>query len=323
MPFYRLLPLFLLLTALTVKAEDYDKLPDQKSRTFYQLRGPVQTVTEVRWAPAKDTTIFAATTVIPVDDKVYTMENTATRSFTPDGNMMTQLTEEYSGKKKNRIKMQSRTFSYREGRLVALSTLEDEKPADSVEFHYRKKGQMDYYRTFDSKGRVTGKVDYTYKNGMVFSMRKKDAEQLPVSTVKYKYKDDHLVETQHFDAQSRRVETRKYSYRIADGHINDSYSALDDKGILKEGLLLIKDTTGMLLERNVVGDEREVTEYNGFQYNSRKDAETEKVFNAMIELTITNRYTYDEQDNWTRKEVFYNGILNAVVLRTITYFGKG
>jgi hypothetical protein len=313
------LALLFLFTATVSSAQQYDEIPAQTQRTFYHVKGPVQNLKEQKWIPSADSTVFAATTIVNVDNS-YKLEQALVLDFNENGYLTKQVSSETEGKKKNKMKEQSRLFYYRGNKLIGLINTEDNKRVDSVEFHYRKKGQMDYYRLFNTRGNNIAEVDFTYKNGKVFSVRKKNEEHLPVSTVKYIYKDGKIVETQHFNGQSYRFETRKYSNHIVDGKINDSYSVLDDKGNLKEGLLLVKDSTGRLLERNVISDERKVMEYNGYQYNTNGDIETEKLFNAAVELTIINRYTYDDHSNWTKKEIFYNGILNAVVTREIKYY---
>jgi hypothetical protein len=316
----RLLLSLLLLGNLNLHADDLEKLPKQKDRSFYALKGTVKTTTEQKWIPSKDSTIYISAPAITVDNS-YTMERSEELAFGDNGDVQKQTVKESEGRKKNKMAEQVRTFFYDKNKLVAVSDFEGGKKTDSVQFHYRKKGQMDYYKYYNSKGDVQYTVDYVYKSGHVFSMRKKNEQQMPVATIKYKYKDDVLVETQHFDGQSHKLETRKYSLQTAeDGKVNDSYSVLDEKDNMKEGLLLVKDTLGRLLERNVIDGDRKVTEYNGYQYDTKGNPETEKIFNSLQELTIENRYTYDDAGNWTRKNIFHNGILTAVVTREIKYY---
>lgn len=313
-----ILLLFLFITS-TSAAQEYDKLPTQTQRAFYQLKDQVQSVKEEKWVPAADSTVFVATTKINVDSS-YNMEQGLIMDFNNDGYLTRQVSSEAEGRKKNKFREQTKLLYYRDNRLQSMSNASEGRTIDSVAYHYRKKGQMDYYQLFNAKGELLSRADFVYKNGKLFSVRKKNKELFPVSTVKYFYKDDKLSETRHFDGQSRQTETKKFSNRTIDHKMNESYSVLDEKGNLKEGLLLVKDSTGRLLERSVISDERKVMEYNGYQYNPNGDVEIEKLFNASVELTITNRYTYDEQGNWTRKEIFYNGILNAVVVREIKYY---
>jgi hypothetical protein len=322
MSVFRLFLFLLMFTVISSSAEEYDKIPVQKDRTFYLLRGPVVSVTEQKWTPSKDSVIFSSVTDIHID-KTYFMERLEEKIFDPNGFITKLTTKESDNRRKNNVIEKERLFYYKNNRLVGFLDMEENRRTDSVEFHYRKKGEMDYYRLFNNKQDVVYKVDYVYKNGKVFSVRRKNEKQYPVSTVKYKYKDDHLVETQHFNDQSSKVETRKYSVKKGqDGMINDSYSALDEKGNMKEGLSLVKDSLGKLLEQNVINSEREVTEYKSYVYDEHSNPVTEKIFSSFQELTITNRYTYDEVGNWTRKEIFYNGILNAIVLREIKYEGQ-
>jgi hypothetical protein len=320
MPVFRLF--FLLIIATTsLNAEEYDKIPVQKDRIFYLLKGSVASVTEQKWIPSKDSAVFSSATDIHVD-KTYFMEQSEEKIFDPNGFVTKLTTKESDDRRKNKVTEKERLFYYKNNKLIGLSDLEDNGSADSVEFHYRKKGEMDYYRLFNSKQDVVYKVDYVYRSGKIFSVRRKNEKQFPVSTIKYKYKDDHLVETQHFNDQSKKIETRKYSIKTEqDGKVNDSYSVLDENGNMKEGLSLVKDSLGRLLEQSVINDEREVTEYKSYVYDEHSNPVTEKIFSSFQELTITNRYTYDEAGNWTRKEIFYNGILNAVVLREIKYEG--
>jgi hypothetical protein len=321
MPVFRLLLPILILATISSGAEEYDKIPVQKDRSFYLLKGPVTHVTEQKWIPSKDSAVFSSVTDIHVD-KTYFMERSEEAIFDKDGFIVKRIIKESDNRRKNNIKEMDRQFYYKNNRLAGLSDTEEGRKTDSVEFHYRRKGEMDYYRLFNTKREVVYKVDYVYKSGKVFSVRKKNEKQFPVSTIKYKYKGDNLVETQHFNDQSSRTETRKYSIKTEhDGKVNDSYSVLDEKGNMKEGLSSVKDSLGNLLEQNVINSEREVTEYKSYIYDEYRNPVTEKIFSSFRELIITNRYTYDETGNWTRKEVFYNGILNAVVLREIKYEG--
>jgi hypothetical protein len=321
MPVFRLFLSLLIFFAISLHAEEYDKAPVQKDRSFYLLKGPVASLIEQKWIPSKDSAVFSATTDIHVD-KTYFMERSEEKIFDKNGAITKLIIKEADNRKKNNVTEKERLFYYKNNKLIGLSDMEENRKTDSVEFHYRRKGEMDYYRLFNSKREVVYKVDYVYKNGKVFSVRKKNEKQFPVSTIKYKYKGDYLVETQHFNEQSSKTETRRYSIKTEDdGKVNDSYSVLDEKGNMKEGLSLVKDSMGRLLEQSVISDEREVTEYKSYVYDEHNNPITEKIFSSLQELTITNRYTYDEAGNWTRKEIFYNGILNAVVLREIKYEG--
>lgn len=321
MPVSRLLLCLSMLLTISSSAEEYDKIPVQKDRVFYLLKGPVVRITEQKWIPSKDSVIFSSVTNIHLD-KTYFMERSEEKIFDQNGFVTKLIIRESDNRRKSNVTEKERLFYYKNNKLIGLSDVEENKRTDSVEFHYRKKGEMDYYRLFNSKQGVVYKVDYVYKNGKVFSVRRKNEKQFPVSTIKYKYKDDRLVETQHFNDQSSKIETRKYSVKKEqDGMINDSYSVLDEKGNMKEGLSMVKDSLGKLLEQNVINSEREVTEYKSYAYDEHNNPVTEKIFSSFQELTITNRYTYDETGNWTRKEIFYNGILNAVVLREIKYEG--
>ncbi|MFA6059794.1 MAG: hypothetical protein WC756_16435 [Taibaiella sp.] len=321
MPVSRLFLSLLMLATISSSAEEYDKIPVQKDRIFYLLKGSVASATEQKWIPSKDSTVFSSVTDIHVD-KTYFMERSEEKVFDSNGFITKLITRESDNRKKNNVTEKERLFYYKNNKLIGLSDVEENRRTDSVEFHYRKKGEMDYYRLFNNKQDVVYKVDYVYKTGRVFSIRRKNEKQFPVSTIKYKYKDDCLVETQHFNDQSSKIETRRYSVKTEnDGKINDSYSVLDEKGNMKEGLSSVKDSLGKLLEQNVINSEREVTEYKSYVYDEHSNPITEKIFSSFQELTITNRYTYDETGNWIRKEIFYNGILNAVVLREIKYEG--
>ena len=203
------LALFILMPFFSI-AEEYDKIPVQKDRIFYFLKGPVASVRAQKWIPSKDSTIFSSVTDIHVD-KTYFMEYSEEKIFDSNGFITKLATKELDDRRKNKVTEKERLFYYKNNKLIGLSHVEDKQGADSVELNYRKKGEMDFYRVFNSKQGVFYKVDYVYKSGKVFSVRRKNEKQFPVSTIKYKYKDDHLVETQHFNDQSKKIETRKYS----------------------------------------------------------------------------------------------------------------
>ncbi len=316
------LVLFLLIPFLC-KAEDYDKLPFQKDRKYYRLKGAVVHISEKKWVPSKDSVIFnTAAAIMP--DNSYTLEHAEETTFDTSGAILTLSISELEDRKKDKMKTTKRYFFYRKNLLAGVSNMEEDKRADSVMFQYRKNGLVEHYALFNDKDKLVYKVTYVYKDDRIFTVRKNNEENFPVSMIKYKYNKDQLMETQHFNDQYQLVEIRRYSMKhMQDGTTSDSYVIMDDKGNIKEGLALIKDKEDRVLERSVVNDKREVTEYNRYTYDEHGYPVEEKIFSMLGEVVIVNKYKYDEQGNWIKKEVYHNNLLQAVVLRDIQYASVG
>ncbi|RYG23830.1 MAG: hypothetical protein EOO01_43935, partial [Chitinophagaceae bacterium] len=179
--------LFMLCAALSSKGQAV--LPDG-------LKGSVKSVVQERWLPSKDTTIYIAIPSVAVDE-TYSLDQSMTNVFDEQGRSKTWSVKESEGGKKKRMKEQAWTSYYNGGALTATVRYDDGKLADSVYRHYRKNGLKDYEISFNGKKELTFREDFVYKNGMLFSSRKRDAKGQPVSSEKRKYKDGRLLEVQH------------------------------------------------------------------------------------------------------------------------------
>ncbi len=303
---------------LPVMAQEYGQLPQQCDRRFYGLNGAVIRVEEKQWQPPLAALLYSTTTAFTPDSS-YRLSSSREMVFDTAGRVLSLHLTEQDEKKKNTLQESNSYFYYRKVQLAAFSRKEKDK-MDSVAFHYRKNGQMDYYSVFKDKGELQYKMTYVYKRGKVATLRKNDKGNMPVAMTKYKYTGDQLLETQHFDDQYRLAETRRYSAKqTKEGLLNESYSVTGPDGKMKSGASVVKDKQGMILEQNTINANREVTEYQSFAYNDQSQPVTEKVFSALEEATITNRYQYDDKGNWIKKEVFYNGALRSVFLRQLQY----
>lgn len=299
-------------------AQDYDLVPQQCQRPYYQLKGSVLQVMEKQWLPPQDSLLFNNVAAF-VPDNHYQLERSSITTFDSTGNLLHITGEEPDERKRKELSSFSQQHYYRKGQLIAYAIRKAGK-ADSVVYTYRKNGLMDRYTVYDSKGNLQYKMTYVYKNGKVVTLRRNDKDNVPVAMTKFKYSGSQLAETQHFDAQYRMTEIRRYSQKQeADGQWNESYSITGDDGKMKGGMSWVKDKEERILEQNVVNANREVSEYHSFAYDQQGQPIAEKIFSSLQEATVENRYTYDDQGNWTKKEVFYNGQLRSVILREIQY----
>ena len=319
----KLLPFVTALCGLSVcaAAGEYDQLPFQYDLKYFQLNGSVLQVREKQWLPSRDSFFFnTAASLTP--DNSYRLERSLDLQFNAGGQVLNQNSSLPDERKRNELKATGRSFYYQKDKLIAIRDTEGKDKADSVAYHYKKNGLMDYYTVFNGKNDLVYKMSYVYKNGRVATVRKNDKENRAVSMVKYKYIDTQLQECQYFDEQYRLTETRRYSFKaMPEGQLNESYAVTLPDGHMKEGMSLVKDSLGRILEQNVINGEREVTEYRSFQYGQQGQPVAEKVFSSLQESDITNRYTYDDKGNWIKKEIFYSGRLRSVILRELQYAG--
>jgi hypothetical protein len=307
-----------LLFSLPAAAQDFDLLPRQCQRSYYQLKGPVLRVTEKQWLPPVDSIWYSSAGAFTPDGS-YRIERSSIMTFDSTGNLVSVAREEPDERKRKELQAISQQYYYRKGQLVAY-TLKDEAKTDSVQYSYRKNGLMDHYSVYDGKGNLQHKMTYVYKNGKLVTLRKQDKGNVPVAMTKFKYNESQLTETQHFDEQYRLSENRRYSRKAAaDGQWNESYSITGNDGKMKGGMSWVKDKDGNILEQSTINANREVSEYHSYSYDSNGQPVEEKIFSSQQEANIENRYTYDGQGNWTRKEIFYSGRLRAVVIRELQY----
>lgn len=304
--------------SIYLPAREYDQLPQATTRAAFGFKGAVVQVTEKEWAPPADSLIpLSVGTVTP--GPAYLLQRSQAWLFDTTGNIFSINRSDPDERKRKAMKESGDLYYYQKGRLIAVATAGNGKPADSVAYHYLKNGLMDDYQVFDNRGVLQYKFTYAYRNGRLSLLRKKDKENLVVAMTKYRYDGAQLMETQHFDANLRLAETRRYSRKQAEGSVQESYAVTDAAGKMKEGASWSSDGRGRLQEKNKINSDREVTEFHSYQYGDQDDPVAEKIFGYQEEAAIVHRYTYDEQQNWTKRETFYNGLLQSVTLREIRY----
>jgi hypothetical protein len=306
-------------SASAIYADEYDLLPVPQNRKMLKLNGSVIGMKEQKYVLAKDTAIYNTIGTISLDDK-FVVVRSEEAAFDVNGNILNLKTSSLIDVKRNKMKDSLRLFYYKNDRLTGIRNMADNKPTDSFEFHYLRKGLLDYYRLFDVNGDVEYKMTYVYKGRKVFTIRKKDKGNFATAMIKLKYKDDRLSEWQYYDDQFRNTETRKFSYKEnKDGNFNESYAVFNTDGTLKGGMTLLRDTSGNILEQSVVDSGRTVTAYFQYEYDTHQNKIKEKIYLGLEQANVENRYTYDTHNNWTRKEIFTNDVLTAIVTRSYNY----
>lgn len=310
-----------ILSGLFVHADEYDFLPVQQNRKMLKLNGNITAMKEQKFVLTADTAIYNTVTDIALDDK-FIMVRSEEATFNAEGNILKLTTSSLTDAKRNKMKDSTSLFYYKDGRLTGIQHISENRRNDSFEFHYLKKGLLDYYRLTNGSGGVEYKMTYVYKNKKVFTVRKKNKDNFAVAMIKFKYKDDRVSEWQYYDEQFRNTETRRFSYRKnKDGNIDESYAVLDADGNLKGGMTTLKDLSGNVLEQSVIDSGRTVSAYFSYEYDVHQNRIKEKMYLGMEQADIENRYIYDEHNNWTRKEIFTNGVLTAIVTRSYNYSG--
>ncbi|WP_118951301.1 hypothetical protein [Taibaiella helva] len=302
---------------ITSSAQDYDLQTVQKDRSAQGFKGAVMQVTERQWVPAAGAMPSSA----QAPDSSYSLEHSITWVFDSSGRALSVQRRDPDERRRKALTDTGAVFYYNKGKLVALSTSKENKRADSVSYRYLRNGLPDQCLVFDSKDALRYKITYAYRNGQVSMLRRKDKDNMVIAMIRYQYNSSgHLVESRHFDQQLRLTEIRRYSVRQDSKGEQGSYSVTGADGKMKGGASWVKDAAGRTLEENQVNGDREVTEFRNYTYGVEADPVSEKTFNAFVENDITYRYTYDEQQNWIRKEAYNDvGLLRSVTLRTIRY----
>lgn len=324
-PVFRFLNALLVLSGCffvaAVHAGEYDMLPVQQNRSALKLNGIVTSMKEQKYLLTKDTAIYNTISLVNLDEK-FIIVRSEEATFDDAGNILSLKTNTLVDAKRNRMKDSARLFYYKNDKIIGIQNMSEGKRSDFFEFHYLRKGLLDYYRLFDVNGGVEYKMTYSYKGKKPFIIRKKDKDNRLVAMMRCKYKDDKISEWQYYNDQIQNTETRRFAYKVnQDGNINESYSVSNANGILMGGMTLLRDPSGNILEQSVVDSSRNVTAYFNYQYDAAKNKIKEKIYLGLEVANIENRYTYDSHNNWTRKEIFTNDVLTAVITRSYNYGG--
>lgn len=315
---------FIFATALMIMhqkafANEKDLLPVQQNRKLLKLNGAVASMLEQKWVLKTDTMIYATTPSVPLDDG-FIMTRSEEAAFDKTGNILNLKTITLVDAKDNSTKDSTRYFYYKNGRLTGISNLLENKKYDSMAFHYRKKGILDYYKSLDVNNGIQYKMVYTYKNKKIVTIEKEDAKHLPISTIQLKYKGDVLFENQIFDERLQLIESRRYaSLKNKEGNMEESYAASDAKGNLKGGLTITKDAAGNVLEQKMVDADRNISEYYTYKYDASGNRIEAKIMTGTQRIQTEYRYTFDQHNNWIKKETFTNDVLTSIITRKLDY----
>ena len=310
----------LLLLTLSASAQDFDEIPMGIAKNNYQFNGNVQSVIQHTYAPAKDALIY-------MGDKKWERDAGWTKMETKElvidssGHVLQLKAAVLVDSKKAGISNSKTQMHYAKEKLVAIVQWQEEKRIDSIRLHYKRVGPLDNYTVYNHKHKIQYKVTYAYdRNGRVITVRKKDESNYPVAMVKYKYSQNKLIEKQYFNRDFIHTDSRRYSdSKVSDSLYNSSFVLMDNTGKIKTGMTFVKDKDGAILEQSTLNSERQVTDYRKYQYDSRKEMAEASIFSTTLQQNIVNKISYDEQGNWTRKEVYHDDILFNLVERSLIY----
>lgn len=302
-------------------AQDLESLGQARDRAYFQLRGnPVALLTKTL-KPPKDSTIALSDAALATGPSWIALKEEQLQFDSLSGLLLHSTTKEIQKKKEEETSVHY-WYRQRENRLVAQSSYTGSRLSDSATLKYNKAGLLLQYISYDNRGRTTFRVTYTYdRKKQLTIIRKLNEDDFPVAMIKYKYASGGLLtETQHFDKNFRQVATKKYSIkREKDGGANLSSATYNDLNALMEGYTQVKDSSGHLLEESQVDQDRHISEYRGYEYNTQGDPVAEKIISATIEQHLVYRYRYDDKNNWISREIYNNEQLQSVEQRTITY----
>jgi hypothetical protein len=298
--------------------QQFDKPLPEEHRTVLLLKGPVTKLIEHTIIPPKDSSYY-------IDRQDFATEQWLTESrkewnFDTQGNLQHATVEVFNPMRNTRISSTERKLSYHKGKLNTVVQFNGNDRGDSVIFHYKRNGLPEYYKLFNNKNKLQYTVTYTYNGSRQLTMaRKKDEGNMPVAMIKYRYDNKTLKQTQYFDNQFRHTETHNYSHKEeADGTILESTAVVLPGNVMKNGISVVKDKKGNTLERSIINNNREVTDYRKYVYDTWGNQTEEQYFQPQ-KTVLRTVYTYDQQNNWIRKAIYTNDWLDKVVLRTLTY----
>ncbi|HEU4608428.1 MAG TPA: hypothetical protein VFS31_09990, partial [Chitinophagaceae bacterium] len=166
--------LVLFLSVYVCPAQDYDKLPGQKDRQSFGLKGLVRQLSEKQWRPAGDSLVVIGAKGIGPDSS-YILERSDEAVFDSLGNMQSLVSNDPDERKRRALKQTVHYYYYQKERMSAIRIKEEGSPADSLAFTWRKNGQADHYSLYNGKNELQYKMTYAYKNGKLFTARKNDA----------------------------------------------------------------------------------------------------------------------------------------------------
>jgi hypothetical protein len=181
----------------------------------------------------------------------------------------------------------------KKGNLIE-STGVDENGAVALKtkYNYNRKGLCEEVQHL-SGDNITGKEVTTFQGCRAVAVKAYGEEGKLNSSYKYRYTGDDLSEEQSFNDR---------------GEITGTYSN--------------KIENGQLVERTEKDKEGNILSIKTFKRNSNSDISelTIQVPQNNAEYKLTFEYDYDDHGNWIRQTQTYNGEIQNITIRNITYY---
>jgi hypothetical protein len=184
-------------------------------------------------------------------------------------------------------------FTYDEkGNLKETSEIDDNgNVMVNTKYVYNRKGQCQEANHYSSE-KLVGKELTCYKDKKATGIQVFNEEGLLEKSYNYKYEGDQITEEQTVDSEGKVIGT--LSNEFGNGQLV-SQTRRDTEG----NLLSVTKYT-----RNINNDIVEIL------ISVPKDK---------AEYKLTLEYEYDEQGNWTKQTQLYNGEIQNITIRNITY----
>lgn len=288
-----------------------------------QFLGNVMELRTEEWLAPSGSKAKLDDTMIVIDVH-FLADNYLTQKFDSSGKLVTQQKSFVVNRRSNKTLDSTWNFYWINKQLQAQSLYVQNDRVDSVFNKYKKRsGLLENSLSYNKQGNLSSKTVYTYTGNRLFTKRIFNSKLSLMSFTRYKYSDKVLTEIQEHDGNMLLQEVKRSSKQTDQINpllTNYSTAIMDGKGQLKKGITEVKDKLGNILEKSVINGDRVVEQYTNFTLDKTGNVLTEKTVNGMTEVEYAYTYNYDEKGNWIQKNIFKDGFLYAVILRTLQYY---
>jgi hypothetical protein len=302
----RLICLLQVIFIVHATGQDKTVVPASLTIADFHLPAHTQSVYTIQYAIQLQDRVMPDSTVFT--DTILTKSKEANYSFNEHGYLLSLQVDSFDGKGKTVMNRETKYSYGKKGRLECIVHFDDGKLNDSVYIGYNRYGQADELVYFDKKGRKEGRVQYFYRNGKVFNIKQRDADEALLRFVRYEYDANGNAREKEIKGNTLQYESAiKYSYdTLENGYVQineyDYAGAYKIMGMRGK----VYDTLGRLVEVSVADSNKRITESSTIEYNDKGLPSSRLTF-TMYKYDYGYRYEYDENGWWKTRRKFEQG----------------
>lgn len=293
------------------------------------LAGDIDSVAELRLAvkvlevgATLQVSSDSGSKVVTVPDTSFSIIGESAWKFDDKGRLLSEVHRNTDNRKRELLEDTSILYGYQKDRLESVVIKKEGSVADSAAYVYRGSDKdLAMQELYDSKGKYRGRIQYfRNREGRLSTVSHKNAGLELIKMTKYWYDEKgQIASITHHDNFQKLVLTQKLDVSTdSAGNIHTmifDYAKPDTCTGMQSYLV---NDAGKHLE-DVTQDERgNVLYISTAKFNDYNHMVEQTIFTD-VKKVVTCTYEYDAQKNWTLKRVYYDGIPQYFVRRTIIY----